>query len=61
MLFRSLRFRSDAPVRMVTYPNEGHGNRRSTAEYDYLLRSLRWMEHYLQGPGGEKPDPALTP
>lgn len=58
-MYNFLEFRSDAPVRLVTYPGEGHGNRRATAEYDYMLRSLRWMEHYLQGPGGEKPDPSL--
>lgn len=58
-MYNFLRFRSDAPVRLVTYPGEGHGNRRAMAEYDYMLRSLRWMEHYLRGPGGAKPDPSL--
>ena len=58
-LFRHLKLRSDAPVRLVLYPGEGHGNRRATARYDYSLRSLRWFDHYLKGPGGEPPTSVL--
>lgn len=54
-LYRHLKLHGKAPVRLVLYPGEGHGNRNSTARFDYTLRSLRWMEHYLKGPGGEKP------
>jgi hypothetical protein len=43
----------------VLYPGEGHGNRRAAARLDYNLRMLRWMEHYLQGPGGAPPDYAI--
>jgi hypothetical protein len=43
-------------VRLVFYPGEGHGNRNSAARLDYALRTLRWMEHYLTGPGGDPPD-----
>ena len=50
---------SDAPVRLVTYPGEGHGNRRAAAQYDYGLRVQRWMTHYLMGEGGEPPAPEL--
>ena len=35
---------------------EGHGNRRAGSRFDYNLRMLRWMEHYLLGPGGDRPD-----
>ena len=44
-----------APVRLVFYPGEGHGNRRAASRYDYNLRMIRWMEHYLKGPGGDPP------
>lgn len=59
-LYRHLKLRGQAPVRLVLYPGEGHGNSRSASRYDYTLRSLRWMQHYLQGPGGEPPPPQLA-
>ncbi|MCV6606499.1 MAG: S9 family peptidase, partial [Porticoccaceae bacterium] len=49
----------NAPVRLVLYPGEGHGNRKVGAKYDYSLRLLRWMEHYLTGPGGTPPEQDL--
>jgi dipeptidyl aminopeptidase/acylaminoacyl peptidase len=54
-LFRHLKVLGQAPVRLVLYPGEGHGNRKSAGRFDYMLRTLRWMEHYLQGPGGAAP------
>jgi hypothetical protein len=39
----------------VIYPGEVHGNRNTAAQYDYSLRLMRWMNHYLKGPGGEAP------
>lgn len=54
--FRHLKTLGQAPVRLVLYPGEGHGNRRAAARFDYSVRLLRWMEHYLQGPGGPAPD-----
>lgn len=54
-LYRHLKTLGRTPVRLVLYPGEGHGNRRSAARLDYNLRMLRWFEHYLQGPGGEPP------
>jgi dipeptidyl aminopeptidase/acylaminoacyl peptidase len=56
MLYRAVKTATDTPVRYVQYPGEGHGNRGSTAQYDYLLRTLRWFEHYLQ-PGEHRQDP----
>ncbi len=53
---RHLKTLGQAPVRLVLYPGEGHGNRRAASRLDYNLRMLRWFEHYLQGPGGEAPD-----
>ena len=58
-LFRHLKTLGKVPVRLVFYPGEGHGNRKSAARYDYNLRLLRWMEHYLKGPGGKAPDKDL--
>ena len=56
-LYRTLKLLDQAPVRLVFYPGEGHGNARSAARLDYALRTLRWMEHYLTGPGGDPPNP----
>ncbi|MBL7472017.1 S9 family peptidase [Robertkochia sediminum] len=47
-LYRHIKTRTDTPVRMVLYPGEGHGNRKSTARYDYSLRMMRWFDHYLK-------------
>ncbi|MEQ8404191.1 MAG: S9 family peptidase [Oceanicaulis sp.] len=54
-LYRSLKLRSEAPVRLIYYPNEGHGNRQAAAQFDYAHRMMRWFDHYLQGEGGEPP------
>jgi dipeptidyl aminopeptidase/acylaminoacyl peptidase len=54
-LYRALKILDQAPVRLVMYPGEGHGNRKTAARYDYMLRAIRWMEHYLKGDGGEPP------
>jgi dipeptidyl aminopeptidase/acylaminoacyl peptidase len=55
VLYRYLKIRSKAPVRLVLYPGEGHGNRLAAHRLDYNLRAIQWMEHYLKGPGGEPP------
>lgn len=54
-LYRHLKLRTDTPVRLVTYPGEGHGHRNTASRYDYALRLERWMNHYLRGPGGAAP------
>jgi len=54
-MYRSLRLRSDAPVRLIYYPDEGHGNRQAAAQFDYAHRMMRWFDHYLMGEGGEPP------
>jgi len=54
-LYRHLKLRGKAPVRLVRYPGEQHGNARAASRLDYNLRMLRWMEHYLKGPGGDPP------
>ncbi len=54
-LYRNLKILGKTPVRLIWYPGEGHGNSRSAARYDYNLRMLRWMEHYLKDGGREMP------
>lgn len=56
MFYRFLKLQENPPpVRLVLYPGEGHGNRRAASRYDYSLRLMRWMNHYLKGDGGEPP------
>jgi dipeptidyl aminopeptidase/acylaminoacyl peptidase len=60
MFYRFLKLQEDGPpVRLVLYPGEGHGNRRAASRYDYSLRLMRWMNHYLQGEGGEPPPASI--
>ena len=54
-MYRHMKLRSAAPVRLVLYPGEGHGNRQAAAQYDYSLRMLRWFDQYVAGPGGDMP------
>ena len=54
-LYRFLKIRGQAPVRLVLYPGEGHGNLRAASRLDYNLRMVAWMTHYLQAPGGPMP------
>ncbi len=58
-LYRYLKTLGKVPVRLVFYPGEGHGNRKSAARMDYSLRLVQWMKHYLQGEGGDPPPPDL--
>ena len=56
ILYRYLVLQDDPPpVRLVLYPGEGHGNRRAASRWDYSLRLMRWMNHYLKGDGGDPP------
>lgn len=54
-MYRYLKLAGQAPVRLVLYPGEGHGNVRAASRWDYSLRLMRWMDHYLKGDGGEPP------
>jgi dipeptidyl aminopeptidase/acylaminoacyl peptidase len=54
-MYRTLKLRSEAPVRLIYYPGEGHGNSRAAAQFDYAHRMMRWFDHYLMGEGGEPP------
>jgi dipeptidyl aminopeptidase/acylaminoacyl peptidase len=54
-MYRWLKVRGQAPVRLVQYPGEGHGNRKACAKLDYCVRMMQWLQHYLAGPGGAAP------
>ncbi|MFD2518332.1 S9 family peptidase [Salinimicrobium flavum] len=54
-LYRHIKTRTDTPVRLVLYPEEGHGNRKSTARYDFNLRMMRWFDTYLKNQTAEVP------
>jgi len=61
IMYRYLKTLDQAPVRLVWYPGEGHGNRMAAARLDYAHRLVRWMEHYVTGPGGDMPAIDLEP
>lgn len=54
-LYRSLKNRGAAPVRLVWYPGEGHGNQMRASRLDYSLRMLAWFDHFLAKGGKELP------
>src|SRR5690606_14114194 len=58
-MYRHLKLRSAAPVRLVLYPGEGHGNRKAAARLDYNLRMQQWIVRYVAGPKGGPPRPEL--
>ena len=53
-LYRSLKLHGKAPVRLVLYPGEGHGNRKNLNRLDYMVRTMEWFDHYLKGSGNEE-------
>jgi dipeptidyl aminopeptidase/acylaminoacyl peptidase len=58
-LYRAIKTYGKSPVRLVHYPGEPHGNRRTGSRLDLSLRLMRWMNYYLKGPGGDPPPYAL--
>jgi dipeptidyl aminopeptidase/acylaminoacyl peptidase len=54
-LYRALKTLGRAPVRLVRYPGEGHGNRRGAARFDYQLRLLRWFDQFVRGHADDLP------
>lgn len=49
-LYRALKLHGNAPVRLVLYPGEGHGNRKNTNRLDYIYRTMEWFDHFLKIP-----------
>lgn len=59
-LYRHLKVRKpELPVRLIYYPGEGHGNRRSGSKYDYNLRMLQWFDTYLMTGNAKAEKPSL--
>lgn len=60
-LYRGLKLHGEAPVRLVRYPDEKHGNKKNTSRLDYSLRTMRWFEYYLlsDNPKNQMPDKYL--
>ncbi|RMG53876.1 MAG: S9 family peptidase, partial [Bacteroidetes bacterium] len=58
-LYRQLKLHGKAPVRLVWYPGEGHGNRQNPAQLDFALRTLRWFDYYLKGNPAEGDMPPM--
>ncbi len=58
-LYRHIKTRTETPVRLILYPGEGHGNRNSTARFDYNLRMMRWFNIYLKDESGQMPEAEL--
>jgi dipeptidyl aminopeptidase/acylaminoacyl peptidase len=46
-LYRTLKTRSEVPVRLIWYPGEGHGNQLRASRLDYSLRMMAWFDHFL--------------
>ncbi len=59
-LYRSLKVHGKAPVRLVWYPGEGHGNRRNPARLDFIMRTMDWFDHYLQDGSSGMPPAELS-
>ena len=56
-IYRHIKVRKpDVPVRLVRYPGEGHGYGRSTSQYDYNIRMMRWFDRFLKGDSNTLPD-----
>jgi len=54
-LYRTLKTRGAAPVRLVWYPGEGHGNQNRSSRLDYSLRQMAWFDHFLMNGGKDIP------
>ncbi len=55
-LYRALKLVGKAPIRLVRYPGEPHGNRRQASREDYTRRLVRWMTHFILEGGSDLPD-----
>ncbi|MBR9977896.1 MAG: S9 family peptidase [Bacteroidetes bacterium] len=58
-LYRALALHGEAPVRLIWYPGEGHGNRRNPARLDYIMRTMAWFDHFLKSDAKGMPPATL--
>ncbi len=47
-MYRTLKLHGNAPVRLIWYEGEGHGNQRNVHRLDYIVRTMEWFDHYLR-------------
>ncbi len=47
-LYRKLKLHGEAPVRLIWYNAEGHGNRMNVHRLDYIVRTMEWFDYYLR-------------
>lgn len=47
-IYRTLKLHGNAPVRLIWYKGEGHGNRLNVHQLDYIKRTMEWFDYYLQ-------------
>ena len=57
-MYRALKMHGKAPVRLIWYQNEGHGNQRNVHRLDYIVRTLEWFDYYLSS---DKPRDQMPP
>jgi dipeptidyl aminopeptidase/acylaminoacyl peptidase len=58
-LYRQLKLHGNAPVRLIWYPGEGHGNKNTQSQLDFNLRTMRWFNYYLKGEGDPEELPPI--
>lgn len=46
-LYQYLKQIGQTPVRLILYPDEGHGLSNRAARLDYSARMMRWFEHFI--------------
>ncbi len=47
-MYRQLKLHGSAPVRLIWYQGEGHGNQRNVHRLDYIVRTMEWFDYYLR-------------
>ncbi len=60
-LYRTLKLHGEAPVRLIWYNGEGHGNRLNVHRLDYIVRTMEWFDYYLNSEKPKDKMPAKYP
>jgi dipeptidyl aminopeptidase/acylaminoacyl peptidase len=47
-LYRRMKMNDHPAVRLVQYPDEGHGNRKQVGQIDVLYRQMEWLDWYVK-------------
>jgi len=57
-MYRALKLHGCAPVRLIWYQGEGHGNRRNVHRLDYIVRTMEWFDYFLnlENPRDQMPE-----